>query len=416
MAAAAKAKKFSLDDTQLEPFTVVVAGNVDSGKSTTVGVLTSGIHDDGNGSARQAVLKHPHERQRGQTSDISCMHSVDGDRVYTFIDLAGHESYLRTTIRGITSGHADLAIVCVSNKITKMTTEHIGLILALNIPLMLVFTKIDAIDAERTQTLTRELQHMLRRTAKKRKLFHIRGEKDILMVGRNNSIIPYVQISNKTGDGISLLRKKLKECPTRDKNFVKGFCVERLFNVMGIGSVVTGTVGEKIQKGDVLYLGPKSDGTFIKVKARSLHNDYRYEVQELTPGKRGCVSISLPVKEQRHIRSGMVMMHAVPQIAKRFSVLIQIFHHSTSILPGYSPHINCGAIAATVKFVTVQKTDKTGALLEVGADSAVRTGDYAHVVMEFVNRVYYIEPGHKLFFREGKTMGCGMVLKILPHE
>ena len=49
---------------------VAVIGNVDSGKSTMVGVLTRSILDDGRGLARSKVFKHGHEEATGRTSSI----------------------------------------------------------------------------------------------------------------------------------------------------------------------------------------------------------------------------------------------------------------------------------------------------------------------------------------------------------
>ena len=47
-----------------------VIGNVDSGKSTVVGVLTKSIMDDGRGSARKQVFNFSHEAANGRTSSI----------------------------------------------------------------------------------------------------------------------------------------------------------------------------------------------------------------------------------------------------------------------------------------------------------------------------------------------------------
>ena len=47
---------------------IAVIGNVDSGKSTMIGVLTSGERDDGRGYARTKILRHNHERENGRTS------------------------------------------------------------------------------------------------------------------------------------------------------------------------------------------------------------------------------------------------------------------------------------------------------------------------------------------------------------
>lgn len=49
---------------------VAVVGNVDSGKSTMLGVLTHGILDDGRGEARTKLFRHKHEIESGRTSSV----------------------------------------------------------------------------------------------------------------------------------------------------------------------------------------------------------------------------------------------------------------------------------------------------------------------------------------------------------
>ena len=51
-------------------------GNVDSGKSTLVGVLSKGELDDGRGKARERVMNYPHEKKEGRTSSIG--HEIMG--------------------------------------------------------------------------------------------------------------------------------------------------------------------------------------------------------------------------------------------------------------------------------------------------------------------------------------------------
>jgi len=100
---------------------IAVCGNVDSGKSTLIGVLTRGQLDNGRGLARANVFVHKHELTTGRTSSLSHQimgfdakgdivnHSViqsptwkdiveKSSKVCTFIDLAGHEKYLKTTV------------------------------------------------------------------------------------------------------------------------------------------------------------------------------------------------------------------------------------------------------------------------------------------------------------------------------
>ncbi|XP_016401427.1 GTP-binding protein 1-like [Sinocyclocheilus rhinocerous] len=66
-------------------------------------------------------------------------------KVITFIDLAGHEKYLKTTVFGMTGHLPDFCMLMVGSNagIIGMTKEHLGLALALNVPVFVVVTKID---------------------------------------------------------------------------------------------------------------------------------------------------------------------------------------------------------------------------------------------------------------------------------
>ena len=56
---------------QFVDFRIALLGSVDSGKSTILGVLSSGELDNGRGKARLNLFRHPHEIQTGRTSSIS---------------------------------------------------------------------------------------------------------------------------------------------------------------------------------------------------------------------------------------------------------------------------------------------------------------------------------------------------------
>lgn len=67
---------------------VAVIGNVDSGKSTMIGVLTSGDLDDGRGKARSRILKHNHERSNGRTSCmLLCCYYFSQYFIFIFFDI-----------------------------------------------------------------------------------------------------------------------------------------------------------------------------------------------------------------------------------------------------------------------------------------------------------------------------------------
>lgn len=66
-------------------------------------------------------------------------------KIVTFLDLCGHEKYLKTTTYGMVAMDPDYALLAVGSNmgVARMTKEHLGLSLALKIPLLVVLTKID---------------------------------------------------------------------------------------------------------------------------------------------------------------------------------------------------------------------------------------------------------------------------------
>merc|ERR1719327_2075741 len=71
--------------------------------------------------------------------------ATTSEKVVTFIDLCGHEGYLKTTIFGLIGLCPDYALIVVNANagFQKMTREHLGIALALKMPFFIVVTKID---------------------------------------------------------------------------------------------------------------------------------------------------------------------------------------------------------------------------------------------------------------------------------
>ena len=151
------------------------------GKSTLLGVLTQGQLDNGRGRARLNMFRHLHEVQSGRTSSIS--HELLGfdsagaavdyarfataeeicenaTKLITFLDLAGHQKYLRTTIRGLTgySPHYVMLVVSAGSGVAKMTQEHLGVAVALEVPFFVMVTKVDVTPKAKLQATLDSLQ------------------------------------------------------------------------------------------------------------------------------------------------------------------------------------------------------------------------------------------------------------------
>lgn len=84
-------------------------------------------------------------------------------RVLTFIDLGGHEKYLKTALYGLTCMLPDYALLCVSALagVQRMTRQHLAVLLALGIPFAVAITKADAADGPRAARVASEVAALL---------------------------------------------------------------------------------------------------------------------------------------------------------------------------------------------------------------------------------------------------------------
>jgi elongation factor 1-alpha len=240
-------------------------------------------------------------------------------------------------------------------------------------------------------------------------MFQIKTIEDVpTALQKVNTIIPYIYTSNKDGTGLDLLRALLRLMPKRKQTLINGFAVEHIYNVTGHGTVVSGMVGQSVSKGDTLYIGPFGKGEFTSVKVKSLHNDYRYDVDSLSVGKKGCLCIAIDARNKKLLRKGMVLTKELPKnICRSFTAKVRIFHHHTSIKAGYNAAANCGVIREPVIFRKLVNSN--------GEDvNIIRSGDEVIAHLEFACNLNCVEPGQTFVFREGTTRGIGTIIGTDP--
>lgn len=392
-------------------------GNVDSGKSTLIGVLISGILDDGRGKARKSILKYPHEKSSGRTSAITQKYiKINKEKSLVCIDLAGHKKYLRTTLHGLIGYYIDYTMILVGGNmgVSRMTLEHLSVVVSLKLPSIIVITKLDITPKNILENTIKQIRRLVRRCTKKtKKIFIVTNDNldklDNLDLSKQ---FPVFCISNKTGEFINELRNYIYQLPNvvSFKNKKKGgniFSIESKYHVTGVGTVVTGKVlGGTFNKNDKLYLGPV-DGKWIYVVIRSFHNNYRTLVDKLSFGEGGCIAIR-PVNKKdnlknRKFKKGLFLLgnkDLKKILTYEFKANVQILDsHSTTIKKDYEPIINCKKIVQTAKICDIDK-------------KVVRAGDNAEITFKFSHRPEFISVGDKFIFREGRTRGVGNVISI----
>ena len=415
-----------------------VAGNVDSGKSTTIGTLTKGILDDGRGKARVHVFNYKHEIVTGRTSSIG--HQIMGYdnngniinsnknnswadiasqavKLISFYDLAGHEKYLRTTIYGLTSIYPDYCLIMIGANmgINHMTREHIGLCINLKIPFIILVTKIDIVPENVLAETMMKINNMCKNRVRKIP-YIIKNTDDIINVVKNiksDSIVPIIQISNVTNYNLDLVKTFFNLLPIRNdyiQNINKPveLLVDNTYSVTGHSTILSGILRSgTIKINDTLLIGPFSDSTYRQVKVRSIHINYK-DLKEAKAGSFVCISLKNITR--REIKKGMILIsddNNLKLAVKNFVAEIHILHSPTTIKEGYQPFVHIDQVRQSVKMNQIKKNDAKE------DDKILRTGDKANVQLEFINRPEYIKVGMRLFFREGKVKASGKIIEIL---
>uniref|UniRef100_A0A0K2TMW3 GTP-binding protein 1 n=1 Tax=Lepeophtheirus salmonis TaxID=72036 RepID=A0A0K2TMW3_LEPSM len=412
---------------------VAVVGNVDAGKSTLLGVLTHGELDNGRGFARQKLFRHKHEQESGRTSsvgnDILGFDSIgnvvnkpdhgnldwvrvceESSKVITFIDLAGHERYLKTTVFGMTGHAPDFGMLMIGANagIVGMTKEHLGLALALSVPVFVVVTKIDMCPPNVLQDTLKLLVRILKSPGCRKFPVLVKSSDDVVLSATkfvSERLCPIFQVSNVSGENLELLKMFMNLLSTRSPNTDNEpaeFQIDDTYSVPGVGTVVSGTnlVGT-IRVNDNLLLGPDPLGNFTSIAVKSIHRK-RMPVTEVRSGQ--TASFALKKIKRSAIRKGMVMLapSLEPQSCWDFEGDIMVLHHPTTIAARYQAMVHCGSIRQTAS-ITKMSVD------------CLRTGDKASVHFKFVKHPEFLKVGNRLVFREGRTKAVGTVTKVIPY-
>uniref|UniRef100_A0A8C7L1H3 GTP-binding protein 1 n=1 Tax=Oncorhynchus kisutch TaxID=8019 RepID=A0A8C7L1H3_ONCKI len=412
---------------------VAVVGNVDAGKSTLLGVLTHGELDNGRGFARQKLFRHKHEMESGRTSSVGndilgfdqeghVVNKPDNhggsldwtkicersSKVITFIDLAGHEKYLKTTVFGMTGHLPDFCMLMVGSNagIVGMTKEHLGLALALNVPVFVVVTKIDMCPANILAETLHLLQRLLKSPGCRKIPVLVQNKDDVIVTASNFSserMCPIFQVSNVTGDNMDLLKMFLNLLSSKTsyrEDEPAEFQIDDTYSVPGVGTVVSGTtLRGLIRLNDTLLLGPDPLGSFLSIAVKSIHRK-RMPVKEVRGGQ--TASFALKKIKRSSIRKGMVMIspRLTPQATWEFMAEILVLHHPTTISPRYQAMVHCGSIRQTATILTMNR-------------DCLRTGDKASVHFRFIKTPEYLHTDQRLVFREGRTKAVGTITKLL---
>lgn len=406
---------------------IAVLGNVDAGKSSLTGVLTKNVLDDGRGYARSLVSQFNHERSTGKTSSVTQNFSKsENGQVVVYIDLAGHEKYLKTTLHGMSGFYPDYGMVVVGANmgITDITKEHMNVAIALNIPFMVVITKVDIAPTHVLEKTKASIEEIVNKKLKQKTLTYV-NEENIDSIIHIRKHVPVFTVSNKSGLNIELLKKYINNVynffethnkltlfnttdTLKDTNI---FSVDRNYQVNGVGTVLSGRVcNGTFKKNDNVYIGP-FHGMWYPVTIRSFHDNFQQSIDKMENNESGCVAIKCNNKnvdlKKLDYKKGIYLMSCDVEECKKFTAYefeadVIIMHtHSTTISKNYQPIINCNKIVQCAQIVDIYEKIN------------IRAGDKCRIKFRFIYRPEFIQENDKFIFREGQTRGIGIIRKVV---
>jgi len=237
------------------------AGHIDHGKTTLLKKLT-GIDAD--------RLKE--EQERGITIDIGFAPWLDPPYYVGFIDVPGHEKFIKNMLAGTGGIDALLLVVAADESVMPQTREHLEIATLLGIDKgIIAVTKIDSVDPEFADLVIEETQELVA---------------DTFLKGA-----PIVRTSAVTGEGMDDLGAAIKrladELEDRDRDGIPRLFIDRVFIVQGFGVVATGTTFSGVfKKNDPIAVFPDD----VKTRIRNVHV-YGTSADEAGPGQRTALNL-----------------------------------------------------------------------------------------------------------------------------
>lgn len=287
---------------------VGTAGHIDHGKTLLVKALT-GIDAD----------RFPEEKARGITLDIGFATLAGEEGILHFVDLPGHERFIKNMLAGATGIDLCLLVVAADESVMPQTVEHAEILGLLGIRRGLVaLTKVDLVDAETLELAQLELHEFLD--------------------SRGFGHLPVLPVSSVTGGGLAELRAALfaaaRECPPPPPGRPFRLPLDRAFPVRGFGTVVTGTcIDGELSVGETVAVSPS--GRESKVRGLQV---FSKSVERVTAGQRAALNLS-DIPHQNLVRGMLVSLPGRVRPSRLLDVKV-------SALPSARTPLKTGTVCA----------------------------------------------------------------------
>ncbi len=375
-------------------------GHVDHGKTTLTSAITMVLAKKGLAQARkyEDIDSAPEEKARGVTINLSHQEYETEKRHYAHIDAPGHADYIKNMITGAAQMDGAILVVSAPDGPMPQTREHILLANQVNVPAIVVFmNKCDMVDDPQLLDLVEmELRELLTK-------YKYPGDEVPIIRG---SALKATECDPKAEEAILELMQKVDEyIPTPVRELDKPFLmpVEDVFSIKGRGTVVTG----RIERG-IVKINDTVEIVGIKDTQSTVVTGVEMFRKQLDEGQAGDnVGLLLRGIDKEKVERGQVLAKPgsiTPHT--EFDAEVYILKKEeggrhTSFFSGYRPQFY------------VKTTDITGEITLPTGVEMVMPGDSAKMKVKLIVPVA-LEEGLRFAIREGgKTVGAGVVTKII---
>ncbi len=299
------------------------AGHVDHGKSTLVERITGRDPD-----------RWVEEKRRGLTIDLGfAWTELPGGTEVSFVDVPGHERYLKNMLAGIEAIDVALLVVASDEGWMPQSEEHLAVLDLLEVSSGVVaLTKTDMVDNDLIELAALEVAD------------HLAGS--CLEDAR------IIAVSATTGDGVDDLLDELQhlsaevEPVNRDR---PRLWVDRSFTASGAGTIVTGTLLDgPLQADDLVMIYP----TGLEARIRGLQSHER-SLTTVEPGRR--VAINLAGVEQEDVGRGhMIGRPGQWELSDRVSAHLRTARYMEKLDRRGSYQIHLGSTVDQVEILALE--------------------------------------------------------------
>ena len=375
-------------------------GHVDHGKTTLTSAITMVLAKKGMAKAMRydEIDSAPEEKARGVTINLSHQEYETEKRHYAHIDAPGHADYIKNMITGAAQMDGAILVVSAPDGPMPQTREHILLANQVNVPAIVVFlNKCDMVDDESLLELVEmEVRELLTK-------YQYPGNEVPIIRG---SALKATEGDPKWEEKIVELMKAVDDyIPTPVRELDKPFLmpVEDVFSIKGRGTVVTG----RIERG-VVKVNESIEVVGIRPTKATVVTGVEMFRKQLDEGQAGDnVGVLLRGVEKDDVERGQVLAKPgsiTPHT--EFDAEVYILKKEeggrhTSFFSGYRPQFY------------IRTTDVTGEVMLPEGVEMVMPGDSAKMKVKLIAPVA-MEEGLRFAIREGgKTVGAGVVTKII---